>query len=131
FPHQKTNEYQMARYSNLNQNMMTGVPYDVLNDRSDFRPSVGDRSKFKGSTSLPGKEGLWTTSAGRIDLAEYNSRARGFVPAVQAEPYRYLDEEGVKRYYGSPAADRLYNLSQQGSRTLEGKGSSLRRVDLG
>ncbi|KAA9160106.1 hypothetical protein FPZ12_018615 [Amycolatopsis acidicola] len=126
-PHQKTNEYGMARYSGLNQNMLTGIPYSVLTD-DDFASTAGDR--LSGSSSLPAKNGLWTTSAGRIDLGEYNRRARGFTPAVLEGANRYRDEEWVKWHHGSPEADELYRLAQRGSRNLEGRGSSLRRADL-
>lgn len=127
FPHQKANEYTMARYSNLNQHMLTGIPYSVLVD-DDYAPTAGDR--LTGWTSLPPKTGLWTTTQGRLDLDEYNRRAREFRPAVLAEPYRYLDEEWVKWNYTSPLADELYRLSQRGSRNLAGRGAGLRRADL-
>ena len=127
FPHQKTSEYSMARYSGLNQNMLTGIPYSVL-DGDDFAPTAGDQ--LSGSSSLPAKNGLWTTSAGRIDQDEYNRRARAFTPAALAGPYRYLDEEWVKRNYTTAQADELYQLAQRGSRRLEGRGAGLRRADL-
>jgi hypothetical protein len=127
FPHQKANEYTMARYSGLNQNMLTGIPYAVLTD-DDFAPTAG--STLSGSSSLPVKTGLWTTSAGRLELDEYNRRAREFTPAVLTEDYRYLDEEWVKRNYPTERADALYALTQRGSRNLEGRGAGLRRADL-
>ncbi|MBJ8348830.1 hypothetical protein [Antrihabitans sp. YC2-6] len=126
-PHQKANEYTMARYSGLNQNMLTGIPYSVLTD-DDFAPTVGNR--FSGSSSLPAKNGLWTTSAGRIDIDEYNRLAQGFKPAVLSGDHRYLDEEWVKWNYGSERADDLYRLAQRGSRNLEGRGAGLRRADV-
>lgn len=129
-PHQKSNEYSMARYSGLNQNMMTGVPYDVLREPERFALTAGDRSKFAGSSTIDAKSGLWVTSAGRIDIDEYNDRARGFRPAVVEEPYRFLDEEWVKRHHTTQEADDLYALSQRGSRTIESRGAGLRRADL-
>ena len=127
FPHQKTSEYTMARYSGLNQNMLTGVPYSVLTD-DDFAPTAG--STLSGSSSLDPKTGLWTTSAGRLELDDYNRRARGFTPSAQAPEFRYLDEEWVKRHYTSDRANALYELAQRDSRTLQGKGAGLRRADL-
>jgi hypothetical protein len=126
-PHQKSNEYTMARYSGMNQNMLTGIPYSVLTD-DDYAPTAGDQ--FSGSSSLPEKTGLWTTSAGRIDIDDYNRRAQGFVPAVLDGTHRYLDEEWVKWNHGTSQADELYRLTQRGSRNLEGRGSGLRRADL-
>lgn len=130
FPHQKTSEYQMARYSGLNQNMMTGVPYDVLQRPESFALTVGDRSRFSGSSTLEPKTGLWVTSAGRLELDQYNERAHSFRPTVQQESLRYLDEEWVKRYHGTEEADALYHASQADSRTLAGRGSGLTRADL-
>ena len=127
FPHQKTNEYSMARYSGLNQNMLTGVPYSVLTD-DDHAPTAGDR--LSGSSSLEPKTGLWTTSAGRLEIEDYNRLARGFRPEVLTEPHRYLDEEWVKRQWATERADDLYRVTQRGSRNLEGRGAGLRRADL-
>lgn len=127
FPHQKASEYTMAHYSNLNQNMLTGIPYSVLSD-DDYAPTAGDR--LSGSTSLEPKTGLWITTAGRLEIDEYNRRARAFKPAVLTEPYRYLDEEWVKRHYTDPRADELYQLAQRGSRRLADRGAGLRRADL-
>ncbi|HEY3716517.1 MAG TPA: hypothetical protein VGL39_18480 [Jatrophihabitantaceae bacterium] len=130
FPHQKANEYSMARYSGLNQNMLTGIPYPVADHGSDVALTAGDRSKFSGSTSLEPKSGLWVTSAGRVDLEEYNRRAREFRPSTLGEQYRYLDEEWVKRNHLSPLADELYRLEQRGSRNLADRGAGLLRADL-
>jgi hypothetical protein len=107
--------------------MLTGIPYSVLVD-DDHAPTCGD--SLSGSTTLPVKTGLWTTTAGRLDLDEFNRRARGFRPAILQEPYRFLDEEWVKWHYADPRADELYRLGQRGSRNLEGRGAGLRRVDL-
>ena len=109
FPQQKTNPYSMARYSNLNQNMMSGIPYSVLVD-DDYAPTVGDQ--LRGWSTLDAKSSLWTTSAGRIDIDEYNRRARGFTPTVHDPKYRYLDEEWVKWNHGTPLADELYRIGR-------------------
>ncbi|ODU05756.1 MAG: hypothetical protein ABS81_06645 [Pseudonocardia sp. SCN 72-86] len=127
FPHQKTNEYSMARYSGLNQNMLTGIPYTVLTD-DDFARTAG--STLSGSSSLPPKTGLWTTSAGRLEVDDFNARARDFTPGALSDGNRYLDEEWVKRNHGSERADALYRLTQATSRSLAGRGSGLRRADL-
>ncbi|GAA5050721.1 hypothetical protein [Nocardia callitridis] len=127
FPHQKTNEYAMARYSGLNQNMLSGIPYSVLTD-DRFAPTVGDQ--LSGSSSLPPKSGRWTTSAGRLEIAEYNDRARGFTPEVLTGARRYRDEEWVKWNYPRAEADELYRLTQRGSRNLADRGAGLRRADL-
>ncbi|EHI12178.1 hypothetical protein [Mycolicibacterium thermoresistibile] len=109
FPQQKANPYTMARYSNLNQHMISGLPYSVLND-DDYAPTVG--SELSGRSSLDAKTGLWTTSAGRITIDEYNERARGFTPTVHQEKFRYLDEEWVKWNHDSELAAELYRLGR-------------------
>jgi hypothetical protein len=126
-PQQKANEYTMARYSGLNQHTLTGIPYSVLVD-TDYAPTCGDA--LSGSTSLEVKTGLWSTTAGRLELDEFNRRARGFRPAVLQEPYRFLDEEWVKWHHNDPRADELYRLGQRGSRNLADRGAGLRRADL-
>jgi len=126
-PHQKANEYTMARYSNQNQNMLTGVPYSVLVD-DDYAPTVGGLRP--GWSSLPPKTGRWTTTAGQLDIEEYNRRAREFRPSVLEEPYRFLDDEWIKFNYRDPRADELYRRTQRHSRNLAGRGAGLRRADL-
>lgn len=109
FPHQKASPYTMARYSNLNQHMISQVPFSVLSD-GDYAPTVG--SELSGWSSQPEKTGLWTTSAGRIDLDEYNQRARGYSPTVHDERFRYLDEEWVKWNHDSELATELYRVGR-------------------
>lgn len=110
-PQQKSNPYSMARYSGLNQNMISAVPYSILAG-DDYAPSVGDR--LSGWSSLEAKTGLWTTSAGRIGIDDYNERVRGFTPAVHDPAFRYLDEEWVKWNHSSPRAADLYRLGRPG-----------------
>ncbi|WP_243636864.1 hypothetical protein [Rhodococcus sp. Eu-32] len=129
-PHQKANEYQMARYSGLNQHMMTGIPYDALREPERFAQTVGDRALFSGSSTIEPKTGLWVTSAGRLDIDDYNARAAGFTPRTVQEPYRYFDEEWVKRNWHSTEANELYSIGQETSRTIAGRGAGLRRADL-
>ncbi|MGW5518860.1 hypothetical protein [Nocardia africana] len=108
-PQQKANPYTMARYSGLNQNMISAIPYSVLSER-DYAPTVG--AELSGWSSLDPKQSLWTTSAGRIDIDEYNTRARGFTPAIHGQKYRYLDDEWVKWNHSSELASELYRLGR-------------------
>lgn len=126
-PHQKANEYVMARYSNVNQHMLTAVPYAVLT-HDDYAPTAGDQ--LSGFSSLDPKIGLWTTSAGRLGIDEYNQRAREFRPSALAEPYRFLDDEWVKHNYDSDLAHALYKITQRSSRNLADRGAGLRRADI-
>jgi len=127
YPSQKANEYVMARTSNANQHMISGVPYSVLVD-DDAAPTVGGMGP--GSTALPPKAGRYTTSQGRLTLDEYNKLAADFRPSVLDAPYRYLDDEWIKYHWQESRADELYRRSQAASRNLAGKGAGLRRADI-
>lgn len=127
FPNQQANEYVMGRYSNQPKHMLSTLPYSILDDH-DGAPSAG--GLHAGSSSLPAKAGLYTTTRGRLTLEEYNHQAATFRPAVLQEPYRFLDDEWVKYHWASERADSLYRLSQRTSRHLAGQGSSLRRADI-
>jgi hypothetical protein len=84
-----------------------------------------------GSTSLPAKTGRWQTSEGKLTLDELNARCRGFVPKHAQKPYVYLDDWWMKYNADRPEADEIYRHTQRLSRTLQGRGASLRRSDLG
>jgi hypothetical protein len=126
-PTQQAHDYVMARHSDANKHMLSLVPYSVLVDDELTRTSgpIG-----RGSTSLPAKTGLWTTSRGKLGQEELNELARSFRPKVLQEPYRFLDDEWVKSHYEDERADELYRLAQEGSRTLEKTGAGLRRAEL-
>ena len=83
-----------------------------------------------GSTTLPPKTALWSTTRGKLPLDQVNELARSFQPRSMELPYRYLDDEWVKTHYRDEKADELYRLAQTGSRTLEGRGAGLLRAQL-
>ena len=85
-----------------------------------------------GSTSLPRKTALYTTTRGKLTQDECNeaARAREFTPSVTAAGARYLDDSWVKHNHASPEADALYRAAQENSRTLKGKGAGLTRADI-
>ena len=97
-----------------------------------LEPQSGQSARFVPDTAHSGTGAFQagTSGPGRLELDEYNRRAREFRPAVLDEPYRYLDEEWVKRNYPSARATELYELAQRGSRNLQGRGAGLRRADL-
>lgn len=127
YPSQAASEYVMARTSNGARHMMSGVPYSVLGG-GDYAPTMGP--SLPGTSSLPAKTGAYTTSRGRLSLADYNAAAAAFTPKLNTAPWRWLDEEWLKYHHREPQADALYGLSQQQSRTLRGKGAALKRADL-
>jgi hypothetical protein len=127
YPHQRANEYVMAKTSNEPKHMISTLPYSILVD-DDAAPTVGGMGP--GSTSLPAKAGRYTTSQGRLTLDEYNKLSAQFRPSVLNEPYRFLDDEWVKYHWEDTRADDLYRLSQRHSRNLKDAGAGLKRADV-
>ena len=124
---QQQNPYTMSKWSDAPSEMWSTIPYSVLAD-DEFTESVGPIRG--GSTSLPSKSALWTTTQGKLTQEECNERARGFTPSGVQEPHRFLDDRWVKNHYDTTRADELYAASQSTSRTLQGRGASVRREDF-
>jgi len=114
-PQQKANEYTMARYSGLNQHTLTGIPYSVLVD-NDYAPTCGDA--LSGATSLEVKTGLWSTTAGRLELDEFKparagippGRAGGAVPLPRRGVGEVAPQRSAGRRVVSPRSARLAQL---------------------
>lgn len=124
---QQGNPYTMSKWSGAPGDMWSTIPYSVLaND--EFTASVGPIRG--GSTSLPDKTALWTTTRGKLSQDECNAAARNFTPTAITEPYRFLDDRWVKNHYDTPLADELYAISQSSSRTLQGRGASVTRDEF-
>ena len=124
---QQNNPYNMNKWSNQPHDMWSGIPYSVLEDE-EWTASVGPIRG--GSTSLAGKTGRYTTTRGKLTQDECNARARDFTPSVLAAGSRYYDDAWLKYHRGTPEADALYMATQENSRNLRGKGSSLTRTDI-
>jgi len=90
----------------------------------EYVPGVGPIQS--GTSHLDPKEDRYRTTAGVLTLAEYNRRAREFMPQACQDKYRFLCETWVKYNYGTPLADELYRLEQRDSRTMKDKGASRR-----
>jgi hypothetical protein len=127
YAQQQSHEYTMARYSDLPRHMESLIPYSVLVD-DEFTTTSGPIRP--GSTALPPKTALWTTTRGKLGIDEVNALARSFRPKVMDMPYRFLDDEWVKTHHRDERADALYRLTQAESRTLRGRGAGLLRADL-
>jgi hypothetical protein len=107
------------------------VPARVL-EGHDYtrRVNPGGLAEVEGSSSLPAKSGGYTFAAGRFDEAEMNERAGAYSSPLLEAPWRHLDEASVKYHWREPQVEEIYRYSQQHSRLLAGRGSSLRRADL-
>lgn len=102
------------------------IPYSVL-QREGEAPRLAPIGP--GVTHFPAKQDVYTTTAGRLSLAEYNARAAAFRPAQMADPYRFICDTTVKYAPGDERVQALYRLEQEGS-PLAGQGAGLSRDDV-
>lgn len=107
------------------------VPGHVLADH-DYprRVNPGGAGDSVGSWSLPAKTGAYAFACGRLDEGEISARARGFESPLFEAPWSQADEQTVKWRWQEPEVEALYRYSQESSRLLGGRGSSLRREGL-
>jgi hypothetical protein len=107
--------------------MWSTIPYSVLAD-DEWTGGVGPIRG--GSTSLPRKTGLYTTSQGKLTQEECNERARAFVPSTLRDGLVHLDDTWLKNHPEDPRAQDLYRRTQQHSPVLKDKGAGLGREDI-
>ena len=125
-PSQQLNPYVMMQHNNKAARYITHVPYSVL-DRTNAAPTLGPIPK--GTSMFSDKQDLYTTTAGRLSLAEFNARAAAFRPAQMADGLRFVCDTTVKFQPGDARVEELYRLEQAGS-PLEGKGVGLGQVEI-
>lgn len=124
------NEYQMMRHSGLPKRSYSPIPYAVLQaGEDDYVPSVGNEL-HEGKTYLDEKVDRYWTTQGVMTAAELNAATKAFTPELASEELRYLDDAWVKYNYDTDLANRLYQVDQQTSRRLAGKGAGLHRDDI-
>ncbi len=119
-PNHRNSPFTMMQHSDRPVRVLTPLPYSVLAEDT-YVASCGPIQK--GSSHLPAKIDRYRTSAGVLTLAEYNRRAREFVPQMCTDKYRYLCETWVKYNADTHLANELYELEQAHSPTLRGKGT--------
>lgn len=125
-PSQQIQPYAMMQHNNAAKRYISHIPYSVLN-REGEAPALAPIGP--GVTHLPAKTGLYTTSAGRLSLADYNARAAAFKPAQMADDYRFICDTTVNYWPDDPSVQALYRLEQQGT-PLAGKGVGLQPSDI-
>lgn len=124
------NEYQMMRHSGLPKRTYSPIPYTVLQaEDDDYVPSVG-ADLSPGVTYLPEKVDRYWTTRGTMTADELNQATSDFTPRLAGEDLRYLDDAWVKYNFDTPLAASLYEVDQEQSRVLSGKGAGLRRNDV-
>ena len=107
------------------------MPAHVLDDH-DYprRASPNGFGDVHGSSNLPAKTGLYTTTQGRLTQDERNRAARAFDSPLLRAPWRNVDDATVKYRWQDPHVDALYRYTQERSRLLRDRGSGLLREDL-
>jgi hypothetical protein len=125
-PSQQLSAYTMMQHNNAPKRYISQVPYSVAT-RESAKPKLAPIGP--GITHFPPKQDSYTTTAGRLSLAEFNARAAAFQPAQMAEEYRFICDTTVKFTPGHEAVQALYRLEQEGT-PLAGKGAGLSRDDV-
>ena len=116
----------MMQHNNAPKRYISQVPYSVAT-REGAKPKLAPIGL--GITHFPPKQDSYTTTAGRLSLAEFNARAAAFQPAQMAEEYRFICDTTVKFTPSHEAVQALYRLEQEGT-PLAGKGAGLSRDDV-
>lgn len=127
-PSQQLNDYTMAKHHDDPRRMFSHIPHAILADEP-WTARCGPVGE--GVTYLAPKKDAYTTTRGRMTLAEYNrlSREAAADPVFHADRMRC--ETWVKYHAGTEAADALYTRTQARSRTIAGAGSMARRGAAG
>jgi hypothetical protein len=120
-PSQQTTPFGMMQHNNGPRRMLTPLPLSVLAGE-DYVPSVGPIQR--GTSNLDAKVDRYTTSRGRLTLAEYNRLAQEHVPLECEDRFRFLCETWVKYNAHTAQADELYKVTQRKSRSLVNRGTA-------
>ncbi len=125
-PSQRISDYAMMQHNNNPVRYISQIPYSTLNRE-------GEAAKLapigEGVTHLGPKADRYTTTAGVLNLADYNARAAAFRPRQMEADYRFLCDTTVKYHANDAAVQAMYRDEQQGSR-LAGKGAGLSRATI-
>jgi hypothetical protein len=100
---QNRSPYHMARYSGERGDMWSSIPYSVLVD-DEWTSNVGPIRG--GSTSLPEKTALYTTTQGKLTQDECNAQARMFRSRGH-DLRHYDDDQWFKFHPDDPKAKEL------------------------
>jgi len=125
-PSQQLHRYAMMQHNNNPVRYISQIPYSTLNRAGDA-PRLAPIGP--GVTHFGPKQDVYTTTAGRLTLADYNARAAAFRPAQMSDEYRFICDTTAKYAPDDPVVQALYRLEQAGS-PLAGKGAGLARGDV-
>ena len=124
-PTQQLMPYAMMQHSNRPARYLSHVPPTAIGQASARSGGVA-----QGTSHHPDHLDIYTTTRGRMSLADYNAQARAFTPAAMAEEYRHLSDAWIRWHPDDPRVDALYRIEQRLSRRLADRGASLTRDDI-
>jgi hypothetical protein len=120
-PSQRLSSHVMMQHNGQSARYISQLPPTVVQGEGVPMPA----GLAPGVSSLGGKQDVYTTTAGKISLAEYNQRAGAARPAQMAPEYAALSDSWLKWNAQDPRADALYRLEQAHSRNLKDRGIGL------
>jgi hypothetical protein len=106
------------------------VPAHILSDHDyPLRVNANGLADAKGSGSIDPKAAPYTFNAGKLSQDDMNSRAKAFQTGF-TDGWRHFDENTIKWHHDDPEIDAMYRYTQEQSRNLSNRGSSLVRSDI-
>jgi hypothetical protein len=107
------------------------IPGQVLSDH-DYARRVNPNglADCVGSNNLPPKTSTYSTTLGRLTEDEMNAAAKAFTSPLVDGPWRNFDAYTIKYHHADPEVDAMYRHTQETSRLLRDRGSSLVRKDI-
>jgi hypothetical protein len=106
------------------------VPGHVLSDHDyPLRVNANGLADAKGHGKIDRKSAPYTFNAGKLTQDEMNARAQAFETKF-TDGWRLFDENTVKWHHTDPEIDAMYRYTQENSRNLRDRGSSLVRADV-
>jgi hypothetical protein len=106
------------------------VPAHILSDHDyPLRVNANGLADAKGHGKIPAKSGRYTIAGGKLTQDEMNARAREFRSKF-TDGWRYFDENTIKWHHADPEVDAMYRYTQERSRNLHDRGSSVVRADI-
>lgn len=104
------------------------VPGYVLLDHDYTRRSSENATSTR--SDVLRKTGKYQFLDGHLTQDEMNAKARAYTSPLLEAPWRHFDDASVKFGYRDPDVDALYRYTQEHSRLLKDRGSSLVRTDI-
>lgn len=120
-PSQHLGGHAMMQHNNQASRYFSHIPFNVTTGAG--QPLTNEIAP--GVTSHTSKQDIYTTTRGKLTLAEYNAKAQAFRPAQLDAKYNVLSDTWIKWNAQDPLADELYKLEQASSRNLKDCGVGL------